>query len=566
MIQNFFLEKNMPINKRKLLENLTGVHSSRLNYYVELKKRNEKIIKQNNRLEIINQLVRDINIDMSVVDIIKRVYSKMPLAVPCDILGIALTCDNELMMQAILPGELKVSNSIPRSSFLWECYQEGRAQIFGNVNPQSVFTKYEVEKLDQPVSLAVAPLFIRGTATGLLLVGSYLKSAYGTSELNFVKQISAQLAICILNTILYKQVAQAKSEWETTFNAVTEPIILIDRCYNILRSNNRFPLEMNLDSKDKNSNKCYKKIWGRDKKCDECLMDETIRTKKPSYKRLQTDEGKIFDVFYYPVFNEENEIDGIIHHVKDVTEKTKMEVQLMQSAKLAAIGEMAAGVAHELNNPMTVIIGTAQLMQRDTDEEIPEADYLNDIICSGLRCKKIVQNLLTFSRQDECPVAPTDLNEEMERVLSLIRYQINKNKIKIVQNLTPNLPRINVDAHQIQQVLINLLLNARDALDGLERERVIEVCTLIARDENGSKWLRVTVKDNGIGIEPDNLPKIFNPFYTSKSAIKGTGLGLSVSLGIAEAHDGTIDVESTPGKGSSFTLVLPVPEHLEKEH
>lgn len=546
--------------KMKLIENLTGVYSSKLNYYVELKKRNEKIIKQNNRLEIINQLVRDINIDMTVEDIIKRVYSKLPLAIPCDFLGLALTRNDELYMKAVLPAEIKSNSLIPRDSFLWNCFKEGKANIFANVKQSDIFYNHGPEPEGRAVSLAVAPLYIRGTVQGILLVGSCLRSAYTMSELNFVQQLSDQLAICILNTMLYKQVARAKSEWETTFNAVTEPIVLIDRCFNILRSNNCFPteLDINENEEEEKNKKCYKRIWGRDQKCDDCMMDETIRTEKPAYKRLQTDAGKIFDIFYYPVFNEQNQIAGIIHHVKDVTLKTKMEVQLMQSAKLAAIGEMAAGVAHELNNPMTVIIGTAQLMLREMEKDDPKSEFLNDIINCGLRCKKIVQNLLTFSRQDEYPFAPTDLNVEIERVLSLICYQINKNEIKIVQNLFPDLPKINANGHQVQQVLINFLLNARDALEGLDREKIIEVSTSVREDDSGKKWLLLTVKDNGIGIEQENLPKIFNPFYTSKSAIKGTGLGLSVSLGIAEAHEGTIEVDSVLGEGSSFSLVLPV--------
>lgn len=544
--------------KLKLIENLTGVNSSKLNYYVELKKRNEEIIKQNNRLEIINQLVRDINIDMTVKDIIKRVYSKLPLAIPCGFLGLALTRQDELYMKAVLPSALKSTDFISRESLLWKCFKDREARIFENVSHKDIFDNGKPELEGSISSLAVAPLFIKGNAEGVLLVGSSLSSAYSLSELNFVQQLADQLAICILNAKLYKQVTRAKSEWETTFNAVTEPIVLIDRSFNILRSNNRFPIDRDLNEEDEKSQKCYKKIWGRDKKCDECMMDETIRTEKPAYKRVQTDSGRIFDIFYYPVFNEQNQIAGIIHHVKDVTEKTKMEVQLMQSAKLAAIGEMAAGVAHELNNPMTVIIGTAQLMQREMKEGSPESEFLNDIISCGLRCKKIVQNLLTFSRQDEYPLAPTDLNEELERVLSLISYQINKNEIKIVQNLSPELPRINANGHQIQQVLINLLLNARDALEGLDREKIIEISTSVREDDCGKKWLVATVRDNGIGIEQDNLPKIFNPFYTSKNSSKGTGLGLSVSLGIAEAHDGTIEVESVPGEGSSFSLVLPV--------
>lgn len=544
--------------KMQLIENLTGVYSSKLNYYVELKERNEKIIKQNNRLEIINQLVRDINIDMTVKDIIKRVYSKLPLAIPCNFLGLALTRQDELYMKAVLPEDLMGAGVIPRESFLWKCLKDGKAHIFENVCYGDLFVNNKLEPEGRVVSLAAAPLYIKGAAQGVLLVGSSFRSAYTTSELNFVQQLADQLAICILNAMLYKQVTRAKSEWETTFNAVTEPIVLIDRFFNILRSNNRFPKDLDLDEEDEKNKKCYKRIWGRDKKCDECMMDETIRTEKPAYKRIQTDSGKIFDIFYYPVFNEQAQIAGIIHHVKDVTEKTKMEIQLMQSAKLAAIGEMAAGVAHELNNPMTVIIGTAQLMQREINEGDPESELLNDIINCGLRCKKIVQNLLTFSRQDEYPLAPTDLNEELERVLSLICYQINKNEIEIVQNLSPQLPKINANGHQIQQVLINFLLNARDALEGLDREKIIYISTSVRGDDCGKEWLLTTVRDNGVGIEQDNLSKIFNPFYTSKSAIKGTGLGLSVSLGIAEAHEGTIEVESTLGEGSSFSLVLPV--------
>jgi two-component system NtrC family sensor kinase len=222
---------------------------------------------------------------------------------------------------------------------------------------------------------------------------------------------------------------------------------------------------------------------------------------------------------------------------------------------------MAAGVAHELNNPMTVIIGTAQLMLREVEEGNAESELLNDIVNCGLRCKKIIQNLLTFSRQDHYPLVPTDLNEEVERVLSLIQYQINRNNIEITQDLYPELPRIVANGHHLQQVLINLLLNARDALDAVDREKKIEVRTSLSNNSNGQEQIVVTVMDNGIGIAPENLPKIFNPFYTSKEAIRGTGLGLSVSLGIAEAHGGTIEVESVPGGGSVFSLVLPAETH-----
>jgi len=165
---------------------------------------------------------------------------------------------------------------------------------------------------------------------------------------------------------------------------------------------------------------------------------------------------------------------------------------------------------------------------------------------------------LTFSRQDQLPATEIDLNEEVKRVLSLIQYQINRNQIWIMEHLQPDLPKLIANGPQIQQVLTNLLVNARDALSETDRpEKIIEVTTML-RTDDGKRHLVLSVRDNGTGIAPENLQKIFTPFYTSKEATKGTGLGLSVSLGIAESHNGTIEVESVLGVGSTFSLILPL--------
>ncbi len=544
--------------KKKLIQNLTGVNSSKINYYIELKKRNKEIVTQNNRLEILHQLVHDINIDMSIDEIIKRVYVKLPLVLPCDVLGLGLVRRGQLRIVAMMPRILYGSRPVTRESILWECIDSEKAHIYNPVDVEDVFFEENPALEGQVNALAVIPLFCRTRVGGVLIVGSKSLLAYPPPELNFINQLADQLAIAIQNISLYEQVNRAKNEWEATFKAVTEPILMIDNEYNILRSNDHLPENMNHDSKNGNSEKCYQKLWGWPEKCPECPMEEAIKNGKPVYRSVQLDSGIIFDIYYYPVYNQNNHITGAILHMKDVTEKTKMEAQLVQSAKLAAIGEMAAGVAHELNNPMTVIIGTAQMMLRETKEDGIATEWLKDIINSGLRCRKIVQNLLTFSRQDQYPLVPTDLNDVVGRVLSLIQYQINKNKITITQNLSSALPKIVANGQQLQQVLVNFLLNARDALEGVDREGNIEVNTWLREGKDGEKQVVVCVKDNGEGIAEENLAKIFNPFYTSKESTKGTGLGLSVSLGIAEAHGGFIEVDSKPGKGSRFSLVLPV--------
>ncbi|MDQ0339976.1 C4-dicarboxylate-specific signal transduction histidine kinase [Caldalkalibacillus uzonensis] len=242
---------------------------------------------------------------------------------------------------------------------------------------------------------------------------------------------------------------------------------------------------------------------------------------------------------------------------KDVSEKVNIEAQLVQSAKLAAIGEMAAGVAHELNSPLTAILGNVQLLMRQIKEE-RQAKMLRDIYQCGLRSKKIIQNLLVFSRQEEFQFEDLSLHPLIEDVLSLIGYQLKVSGISVVQKLAKTLPLVHGNRYQIEQVLINLLLNARDAL----QERVdpqIEIQTGTVREE-GKDFVYVAVLDNGTGIEEKHLPQIFNPFFTTKGHQKGTGLGLSVSLGIAEAHQGTLRVDSQKGEYTKLTLLLPVKE------
>lgn len=546
-------------SKQKLIENLTGVDSSKLNYYLELKQRNRQMEKQNSSLEILHQLVKDINIDMSLNDIIKRVYQKLPMVINCDFLALALLKGDKLVLTATVPHSQCLGQSVSRKSLLWRVIETRESGHFHLPEHEEMLDCNLVQDLEL-ISVALNPLTVKGRVIGVLFLGSKSMEVYDSNQTGFTQQLADQLAIYIENARLYDEVLRGKNEWEETFRAIPDPIFLIDMKYNVIRSNDRFVPLSKPDEGGWQGKKCYELLWGRKSKCEICLLDEVYKSQGPSYRRMQLATGQVFDVFYYPVFNTESKIYAVIHHIRDITEQARMEAQLMQSGKLAAIGEMAAGVAHELNSPMTVIIGNAQILLRDLTEDDPTHDILKDIVNCGLRCKKIIQNLLTFSRQDHFALAPTDLNEVMERVLSLIQYQINRNNVNIKLNLSPDLPRVEANGHQLDQVLINFLLNARDALDNREGEKIIEISTGLRNENDGTKKLVVSVKDNGEGISPENMTKIFNPFFTSKEAAKGTGLGLSVSLGIAQAHGGTIEVESTPGEGSEFSLLLPLPE------
>jgi two-component system, NtrC family, sensor kinase len=544
-------------NRDKLLEQLTGVDSSKLNYYVELKKRNEEVLKQNRRLEILHQLIRDINIDMSHEQILERAFRKLPAVLPCDFLGMVNLRGDALTLRATAPQDFCGAGTIPRASRLWQVLESKAAASYDPRDDDPFSALVDPGNPPRLASLAVVPLFERTAVTSLLLVGSGAAGAYARAELSFLQHLADQLAISMQNAQLYKRVSRAKMEWEATFRAVTDAIFLVDTDYNILQHNSHLPAELATYWEGVESNKCFARLKRRDAPCPDCPIQEIRTTGEPVFRRVQTESGLVLDLSYYPVFNDENQLVAVTHIIKDVTKKTKLEAQLVQSAKLAALGEMAAGVAHELNSPMTVIIGTAQLLLRGTDLKPEDGELLGDIVNCGLRCKRIVQNLLTFSRQDQFPVSDIDLNAEVEGAIGLMKFQIDQSRIELVKHLTADLPRIAANGQQLQQVLANFLVNARDALAEVERRRKLIEITTALRIEGDRRWAVVSVHDNGIGIPAANLQKIFTPFFTSKEGSKGTGLGLSVSLGIAQSHHGTIEVESQPGRGSTFSLVLP---------
>ncbi|GEB34064.1 MULTISPECIES: sensor histidine kinase [Brevibacillus] len=240
---------------------------------------------------------------------------------------------------------------------------------------------------------------------------------------------------------------------------------------------------------------------------------------------------------------------------QDVNEKIKIEAQLIQSAKMAAIGEMAAGIAHELNSPLTAILGNSQLLLRET-ADAPTAPLMRDIYQCGVRCKKIIQNLLTFSRQEEYLFETVSIDEVVEDVLGLIGYQLSVCGLTITREMNEPSLLFHGSRHQIEQVVINLLLNARDALSEQEAPRIL--IRSFPVEEDGVRYAGLSVYDNGTGIPAEQLSQIFQPFFSTKERTKGTGLGLSVSLGIAEAHGGKLYAQSEENRYSEFTLLLPL--------
>ncbi|MCL4259748.1 MAG: GAF domain-containing protein [Anaerolineales bacterium] len=232
----------------------------------------------------------------------------------------------------------------------------------------------------------------------------------------------------------------------------------------------------------------------------------------------------------------------------------KAENRLLQAAKLAAVGEMAAGIAHELNNPLTSVTGFAELALEEFSEENQTRKDLELVLREAKRARDVVRRLLDFARQGESARASASLNEVVEDVIALSKHLLHTNGVNLQTRLDESLSWVVMDANQMKQVALNLVHNA---LQAMPNGGILEIATSQA-DRDNRQWALLSVRDNGAGISPKDLSRIFEPFFTTRSAHGGTGLGLSVTYGIVTDHGGAIDVDSAPNTGTKFTVWLPL--------
>jgi PAS domain S-box-containing protein len=240
--------------------------------------------------------------------------------------------------------------------------------------------------------------------------------------------------------------------------------------------------------------------------------------------------------------------------VKDITSRKKIELQLLQADKLASLGQLSAGIAHEINNPLGLVLGYTRLALKETD---PEAQFYKDLRVvekHALNCKKIVENLLRFSRATSTTMTRVNLNELVREVIAVVENKFSLEKVKVDTRLAPDLPHTLADPDKMSQVFMNILMNARQSIDGAGTIKVSSGWN----KEN--RRISLSFEDTGCGIAPEIQHKIFDPFFTTKPIGMGTGLGLAVSYGIMKDHEGEIRVTSTPGKGSTFVVDLPIQE------
>jgi PAS domain S-box-containing protein len=292
---------------------------------------------------------------------------------------------------------------------------------------------------------------------------------------------------------------------------------------------------------------------------DRTLSGETVNFQAPfEFAGLGR---RVMDVMYFPMSDETGKVVGVVVNSRDITETRKLEEQLMQAQKIESIGTLASGVAHEINNPINGIMNYAQLILDRQGDDNPSREYAGEIIHETERIAGIVRNLLTFARHEKQSHSPALLQDIVSSVLSLIQTVMRHDQIDLEVSIPDDLPSIRCRSQQIQQVLMNLMTNARDALNerypGHSPDKKLRVFAGLLRKE-GRRFIRATVEDRGGGIPAEVRDRIFDPFFTTKPKETGTGLGLSISYGIVRDHGGELSFESEPGLATRFHVDLPL--------
>jgi two-component system NtrC family sensor kinase len=401
-------------------------------------------------------------------------------------------------------------------------------------------------------SAAVAPLRSQGVTMGALAVADRQGGPFTTEDLWLLSTVATNASVVLANGRLYEIVRRSKEDWETAFNALTEGIAVVGPGELILRANRALASLVGLPEADLVGRRFTESLVGSSEPVTGLIAAAQQGERTPPLVVRLDGTGRVLRVTAAPFAERAGRV---VLLVEDVTEQRMMEAQLIQNDKMASIGQLVSGVAHELNNPLTSIAGlTELLLERELPPDFPR-EHLRVIHDQAERAGRIVRNLLTFARKGVVEKAPVDLNDVAARSAQLIVYELQLHGIELEQALCPAPVVVLGDRHELQQVLLNLITNAVQAVSQLPAGRSRRI-TIATTPDDGQAVLRV--RDTGPGVPPQHASALFTPFFTTKAAGQGTGLGLSLSYGLVKAHGGELSYEPPAEGGAEFRVVLPL--------
>ncbi len=349
---------------------------------------------------------------------------------------------------------------------------------------------------------------------------------------------------------MHRLIQESKNKLQTLFDSITDHIIVLDKDKNIIIANKKVACLKNTTPDRIVGQKCYTLYADGSGPCTECVADRTWESKRPEFLERRKD-GRILQMWSYPMFDLDSNLEYVIEYSRDVTEQKVFERQLIQSEKLATIGLLASGVAHELRNPLNIIEAARYYLQDTMNSGDANLTAKLQIIKRNVqRASNIINNLLDFSRHSPNDFAKLNVNEIIDKTLSLIEKDLRSQNIAVFKNYH-DIPNIHSAVDSIKQVFLNIIINA---IHAMPRGGELSISTQSVDDE----WIMIRFSDTGIGIAEENLKNVFSPFFTTKALGKGTGLGMYISHSMIEKEGGDIFVESEEGKGTTFIVMVPM--------
>ena len=455
-------------------------------------------------------------------------------------------------------------------SFNEEERQHDLKALLSNHNTRIIFPNSAI--LVNPNVEFLIPLVADGKEIGYICLSpKATKQRYSSDDLFLIQGLAPVVAISLRSWLLIaddiakrkrseERLRQAAEEWQITFDSIPMPVTLQSKDFKIIRFNKAYADLFSISLNEVMDNPCYKIVHQSDNPIPNCPHLKMLDTDREATIEIHHELlDKYFEITVSPIKNSSDEITGSVHIMRDITQvkKAEEEKRLLQekaeiSSRLASVGEMAAGIAHEINNPLTGVIGFSDmLMERELPQDMREQV---EIIADGSRrVADIVKRLLTFARQHKPVRAMVNINDLIANTLNMRIYVLKTNNINVITEYDETLPLITIDPGQIQQVFLNLIVNAEYSMKKRDRLGELKITTKKINDK-----IIISFRDNGLGISEENMKRLFQPFFTTKPVGEGTGLGLSLSRSIITEHSGIISAESELNEGATFRIELPV--------
>ena len=405
----------------------------------------------------------------------------------------------------------------------------------------------------QAASAAAVPLRSHGAVIGTLVIADPREGVFVPEDIRLLSTLATHAAVVIANARFFEMVRRAKEQWETAFDALSEGIAVVDDEGRVRRANRALADLLGTPLPNVVGVHLGAALLGKSHALLE-VLDAARRGDRPAPLIARSEQLRRTVRVNAALISGATPEQSVVVLIEDVTEQQALETQLVQSEKLAAVGQRVSGVAHELNNPLTSIAGLSEFLLEQKELGKKDRGHLQVIQEQAERAGRIVRNLLTFARKGSAERIPVDLNDVIRRTLALTAYELKLKDVTLERELSGALPEVFGDRHGLQQVVLNLVTNAAHAVADNPRERPREITVSTWFD--GQVHLRVA--DTGPGISDETAQSIFTPFFTTKEPGKGTGLGLSITYSIVESHGGQISLEPRgPRGGAAFRVDLP---------